>query len=65
MSKKFFISILVLGFVIGFLVPVFVFATDEYDTANLIITSYLPQILMFVFFPFLVLGVALKFMRNP
>jgi len=39
--------------------------SDEYSTIYLILTSYLPQILFYVLFPGIVVGVALRFMKNP
>jgi len=39
--------------------------SDEYSTVLLILTDYLPNILFYVFFPFLLVGVMIRFMRNP
>lgn len=39
--------------------------SDEYSTIYLILTSYIPEFLITVFFPLLLVGIALRFMRNP
>lgn len=40
-------------------------SSDECDTINILITSFLPQILLMIFFPILLVALAVKFMRNP
>jgi hypothetical protein len=39
--------------------------SGEYSTLYIALTSYFPQILLKIFFPMLLVGVALRFMRNP
>jgi hypothetical protein len=39
--------------------------SDEHDVAYLLLTSFLPKLLLLVFFPLLLIGIALRFMRNP
>lgn len=39
--------------------------SDEYSTIYQILTFFLPQILFFAFFPLLLVGVVIRFMRSP